>query len=331
VLKYTGGLVFIASVLIAAALMVGQITPSRQLAFTAYDRHETNALMLMDVGRSLVVRYPFSQVITQFHWMPDGETLLLTAADGIFLSLYEWRGGNFYPRELLGDRSFYYLPAPDFTHAVFAQIEETETRLNVNLYVAGEERAITRFSDVEVVPVDWSPDGTKLAYQVLSSVDPSELHVYDFEKGESSFFARRVQSFDWSPDGRTIAYTTTARSSYPGSNALILYDVASGSIRELEIPEPYDKLNLAWSPCNCLLSFTMGDDIYLIDIESGLWRRVSDAHLYSYYPVWSHDGKSLVYFAGSGVMSLYFIPDVHQPESRLLFQNVQATLPAWRP
>jgi Tol biopolymer transport system component len=336
-------------VLISGAMVFGSAAPSShasQVAFTADDPTQPNALILMDTARRLTVRFPSSAVIAALDWMPDGETLLVTCADGTQLSLYEWRDGRLYPREQIGDRRFYFRWSPDFTHVAYAEINDGDSAQNIHLdlYLLDITEQQTRqivapgdsYQDTDEIPAVWSPDGTKLAYQVmLPAQGVTDLFVYEVATGVSRFIAGGVRDADWSPDGRTIAYTTR-RKTNPGTNALMLYDVDTGSSSELPVPEPYEKQVPSWSPDadSSRMTFMMGDDIYLMNTHNGIWQRISDPGIYAYYPVWSPDGSSLVYFGGSGAMRLYLVAlnDGNPPfTSRLLYTAVESTLPAWRP
>lgn len=322
--------------LVGLAVSIGQFVPSRQIAFTAYDRQETNALMLMDVGRNLTVRYPFAEVITELNWLPDGETLLITASQGFSLTTAQWQHGRFFEHKIVEDRRFAFLWSPDYSQVAFSRVDETEVGLNINLYLGssinGQARRITRSANADEQSLIWSPDGSCLIYQVLPHAAPTRWRIYNVATRESSSFANRVQGGDWSPDGRTIAYTTAT-----AIHRLILYDVATKKIRELEVSEPDETLSPQWSPAGDTLSFTMGDAIYLIDVEDGQWRRISDTLFYAYMPVWSVDGEAIVHFAGSGIRNLVLVEPLDQaytglpPRSRLLYANVQGTIPAWRP
>ncbi|MEZ4699862.1 MAG: hypothetical protein R2834_06000 [Rhodothermales bacterium] len=64
----------------------------------------------------------------------------------------------------------------------------------------------------------WSPDGSKLAFDVTSQTDPSIRHlaVYDLAAGEATFIVRATDTVmpsetrpQWSPDGRYLAYDRT--------------------------------------------------------------------------------------------------------------------------
>lgn len=148
----------------------------------------------------------------------------------------------------------------------------------------GEESEVVHGDfTVRGVP-DWSPDGTRLTFGAsptpmirdlrgsvyIATIASKELRkIADAPHSPTAALAQPI----WSPDGKTIAFLRlpqsdvvlgdgipAARLGYPH---LILYDVASGKLREIHDPSfDYEMSGLSWSRDGRRLLFVAGDRAY---------------------------------------------------------------------
>ena len=106
---------------------------------------------------------------------------------------------------------------------------------------------------------EWSPDGTRIAFQAPPS---GALSTVDVRSGERSLRLRvPVEDFEyitaimWSPDGASIAVVTGWES---GSGRLYVMDADGSNIRV--VADNYDPLGVAWSPDGTRLAFGEGSE-----------------------------------------------------------------------
>lgn len=144
--------------------------------------------------------------------------------------------------------------------------------------------------------VDWSPDGSKLAF-VLNG------QICIINRDSSGFKSLEVEGFfpDWSPDGATIAYdigegghTNFVDVNHPGQSRKYM-DNANGP---------------NWSPDGRYLTFSRFDDphlprssIYLAKVDgTGLFQLAKSLVDIDYYkfPSYSHRGDQIAYSSSKG-------------------------------
>lgn len=95
----------------------------------------------------------------------------------------------------------------------------------------------------EIVAPAWSPDGGRVAFSGLAGGN-TDLYVYDLEAGtlrQLTADAYGDLQPAWSPDGGTLAFatdrfTTDLVSLRPGPLRLAAIDLASGAVREIQVP-----------------------------------------------------------------------------------------------
>ncbi len=128
----------------------------------------------------------------------------------------------------------------------------------------------------------------------------------------------RGRDLAFSPDGNLVA--VFAR--FERTRKLVLLDVASGAIRrEVEIPLPVDQvMQPAFAPDGRQVAFrgyAKGQaDIYLVDLDDGSVRNLTDDAAYDSAPTYTPDGARLVYSSQAAEWSKLVELDLSDPSSR---------------
>jgi tricorn protease len=171
----------------------------------------------------------------------------------------------------------------------------------------GDVRRLTRTPDAREVQPQWSPDGKRISF-VSDKSGREEIWVCD-ENGTNH---KRLTDADtqkgqpiWSPDSQSLLYTASDR-------ALHRYDFAAGKDAVLARGEVVGfggsaVSNAQWSPDGKWVSFARsGRDllphVYIVSADGRAEKRITDADTYSdNSALWTPDGKTLVYLAGTDV------------------------------
>ena len=122
-----------------------------------------------------------------------------------------------------------------------------------------------------------------------------------------------IPGYQWSPDEKSIliANLPQRRSSH-GDVALFVFDVKAQSLRRVT-PERHEYRNVKWSPDSRALGYVRGDDLYRLDLETGVETRLTDTARPQLYNgrlgwvyeeeveladgwTWSPDGRRIAYF-----------------------------------
>jgi Tol biopolymer transport system component len=138
----------------------------------------------------------------------------------------------------------------------FAAVRRGQASLTlIDMTGRGRDREIL-FGEVgQVLSPAWSPDGRQIAFSALTG-GATDLYVCEVATGTvqrltDDAFADLQPA--WSNDGRTIAFATERFSSNIdslqfGRPSLALLDVATRTVRQVELPGAEGSLNPQWSP-----------------------------------------------------------------------------------
>jgi dipeptidyl-peptidase-4 len=147
--------------------------------------------------------------------------------------------------------------------------------------------------------------------------EPGEIEKAEPEPKDPEKARKRsilpIVGYQWSPDEKSIliANLPQRRASH-GDVALFVYDVAAQTLRRVT-PERHEYRSVKWSPDSRSLGYVREDDLYRLDLETGVETRLTDtarAQLYNgrlgwVYEeeveladgwAWSPDGRRIAYF-----------------------------------
>lgn len=187
----------------------------------------------------------------------------------------------------------------------------------------------------QVTAPRWSPDGKQIAYVVSKADLAKPVSIYDTDvwlidaDGKNDRRLTFASGADfrprWSPDGTRLAFL----SDRGGRNAIYLLDPRGGEARALT-NEPTPIREFEWSPDGKQIAFTRIDEpsgegeprvvgqneramhLYVVDVETGKSRQLTNDKLSTFHLSWSPDGSELAISraAGSGLDALH-ATDLH--------------------
>jgi TolB protein len=172
---------------------------------------------------------------------------------------------------------------------------------NVDLYVipagGGPERRLTDDPGEDGL-ARWTPDGKRIVFTSNRTGHP-QLWQVPAAGGPArplrSNAATEYQA-DVSPDGRQLAFL----SNLDGPERLMLQDLKTGAVRELVRHGSHPIMgNPHWSPDGRLVTFSsnwrLGHQIYVVEVATGSYRRISGVTTGGCEPHFGRDGKKVVY------------------------------------
>ncbi|MFN8375437.1 MAG: hypothetical protein U0694_21490 [Anaerolineae bacterium] len=143
----------------------------------------------------------------------------------------------------------------------------------------------------------------------------------------------------WSADGTRLALVAAENNdSYHLDERIYISDGIT--LRNLMAERSFRAISdLAWSADGTRLAFSVAEDnisapgIYVLDIDSGAFQRVTADNLWAVQPVWSPDGTQLVFNGRrDNQFSELFLMNADGGELRNLTQSPASdVLPAWSP
>jgi len=182
----------------------------------------------------------------------------------------------------------------------------------------GVTRNLTNTSGVHERDASWSPDGKWIAY-ISDQTGEFEIYLSDPKSLESAKQVTKnsdnyIFGFAWSPDSKSIIY-------YDKKLRLWLIDIASGKKTKIVESEMGPVGDFSWSPDSKWIAFVLPEQgmgiIRLYSIESGKIFEVTDGWYNSGSPVFSRDGKYLVF-----VSARTFNPTYSSTEWNHSYQNM---------
>lgn len=202
---------------------------------------------------------------------------------------------NIYARGDIKDGADYLssvFPSPDGKRIVFTARGEV---FNVPVD-EGVTKNITRSPGAHDRQAQWSPDGKYIAY-ISDATGETELYMQNAAGGVPVQLTENndtyIRDFRWSPDAKLIAYTDR-------NNRINLLDVGSRKVEILLQDSVGEPSGISFSPDSKWLAYTRTADndfdvIYVYNINDKKEYPVTDKWYDSGYPVFSNDGKYLVF------------------------------------
>jgi dipeptidyl aminopeptidase/acylaminoacyl peptidase len=191
-----------------------------------------------------------------------------------------------------------------------------------------DARQLTR-GNKTIGQVRWAPDGKWISFTSTRQGDTNQVFAIRPDGGEAQQLTRSpsggVNNYNWSPDGRTIAYTATdpasrmrerrstlgdwevVRRDYNHQH-LFTIDVAaalrdSATAAQLTRGTDYTVNGFNWSPDGKRIAFAaqlnpdliqgVTSDVYVVDVDTKVTKKIVSQPGPDGSPVWSPDGKQI--------------------------------------
>lgn len=211
---------------------------------------------------------------------------------------------------------------------VYARSEQKDGAKYIRSYSyspAGERMAITTRGEIFNVPSDkgvtknitrtpgvhernasWSPDGKYIAY-ISDATGETELWMQPSENGDPIQLTKNndtyIRSFEWSPDAKKIVYTDR-------KNRINLLDINSKQKNVLLQCPAGEPSGVKFSPDSKWLTYVLPAEnnysiIYLYNIADKKEYAVTDKWYNSNSPVFSTDGKYLIFNSSRDFSPIY--------------------------
>ena len=186
----------------------------------------------------------------------------------------------------------------------------------------------TRWCEPWIRSVDWSPDGTRIAYALYDGLrggvgDHAGIYVMEvateriYRLTRCSASCVRQDDVEWSPDGSQIAYTQMDHdfcnlpSSFAGTCSIFTVNADGTDRTKLLTGSVVDPVNPTWSPDGTAIAFSgrVGEDgeewfVYTMALDgSEPSQLVPDLPAPEQnMPAWSPDGSTIAFLADGGTL-----------------------------
>lgn len=276
--------------------------PAPLSGWTALLHLDTGSLELEAPQGETYPLFPDGSTVTGVRWTPDGQQL------AVALSNWPARPGW---SETQGIPEIWLATPPG---------DEPDNELQF-LYRPRNESA-----PAQIVLGPWSPDNQRLLFWMgpaSASIQADGLPLWSLEiaKGKATQLSQAALSNpayqSWAPDGSALAFTDGGYRSAQIGKWLSLYQVSSAEVTTLVPTEQQVPGALAWSPDGRLIAYAavaagetgekwadwmdwdnpaiLARRIYLLDAQTGQYRRLNQESVYQDAPTWRADGTQLYY------------------------------------
>jgi TolB protein len=202
-------------------------------------------------------------------------------------------------------------------------------------HVSEPRRAAHRVADEVVLLVSGEAGvaDTKIAFASTRS-GVKELYLMDYDgAGVAPVTANKSINLspNWSPDSRSLAFTSYMNG-YP-----FLYRVFPFERRPVQLLAGYAGINSspAWSPDGRTVAMTLSKDgnpeIYLLNVGTGAFRRLTTNVAIDTEPTWSPTGRDLAFVSDRSGSAHVYVMDIDGVNVRRLTNGGFNTQPRWSP
>jgi tricorn protease len=171
----------------------------------------------------------------------------------------------------------------------------------------GDIRRLTQTPEVREGQAQWSPDGKWIAF-ISDKTGADEVWLCDERGGQMKQISKgdsHKGQLRWAPDSKALLYSAS-------DNMLYRYNLDQEETKVLAKSEVAAFGDMAignpqWSPDGKWIAYHRADrtllpHVYVIPAEGGPEKRITDETSYSdAFPMWTGDGKRLVYLSGLDV------------------------------
>lgn len=247
---------------------------------------------------------------------PDGSRIAFTGWNQRTPTLFimDWNGKHVTAiTQSASQRISHPLWSPDSRQLAFTAYNNRRVEIHVMQADGSGQRALPiEQSEVDKELLAWSPDGQRIAFRNRNYLHAA-VQVIAVDGNQPALAvtdALAATWAQWSPDGRRVAYVTASR--LTNTREVYMQDAACFqsasqhpcSLTPLNINETaigfYDQA--LWSPDNRYLLLYSGrtrlpgnHHIYVADIDSQEWRRLTNNNDEEFMPAWSPSGQHVAY------------------------------------
>lgn len=170
----------------------------------------------------------------------------------------------------------------------------------------GVTKNMTRSAGAHDRNAQWSPDGKYIAY-ISDGTGETELYMQDATGSEPVQLTKNndtyIRDFDWSPDSKSIVYTDR-------KNRVNLLDISSKQKTTLLQDPAGEPRGVVFSPDSKWLTYSRMESndfnvVYVFNIAEKKEYAITDKWYESYSPVFSKDGKYLIFTSARDFNPMY--------------------------